>query len=182
MSGSLIGGMSRILPIIEWGGNYRRSDIRGDLAAGLTIGAMLVPQAMAYALLAGLPPEVGLYASTVPLIAYALFGTSRQLAVGPVALVSLITAATLAPIVDEGSAPYLAAAAVLALLVGVVHLVLALGRLGFVVNFLSHSGGRSPRGAWSCAARFTTSSRASSFPSMTPRGREADSLIRSASP
>ena len=131
--------LSRFLPIIEWGGSYRRSDINGDIAAGLTIGAMLVPQAMAYAMLAGLPPEVGLYASTVPLIAYALFGTSRQLAVGPVAIVSLITAATLAPIVEEGTAPYLAAAAVLALLVGAVHLVLGIGRLGFIVNFLSHS-------------------------------------------
>lgn len=139
MPGSLTRRLSRILPIIEWGGSYRRSDIKGDIAAGLTVGAMLVPQAMAYAMLAGLPPEVGLYASTVPLIAYALFGTSRQLAVGPVAIVSLITAATLAPIVEEGSAPYLAAAAVLALLVGAVHLVLGLGRLGFVVNFLSHS-------------------------------------------
>jgi SulP family sulfate permease len=139
MPGFLTRRLSRILPIIEWGGSYRRSDIRGDIAAGLTVGAMLVPQAMAYAMLAGLPPEVGLYASTVPLIAYAVFGTSRQLAVGPVAIVSLITAATLAPIVAEGSASYIAAAAVLALLVGAVHLVLGLGRLGFVVNFLSHS-------------------------------------------
>ena len=119
MPGSLTRRLSRILPIIEWGGSYRRSDIKGDIPAGLTIGAMLVPQAMAYAMLAGLPPEVGLYASTVPLIAYALFGTSRQLAVGPVAIVSLITAATLAPIVEQGAASYLAAAAVLALLVGV---------------------------------------------------------------
>ena len=94
MPGSVTRRMSRILPIIEWGGSYRRSDSKGDIAAGLTIGAMLVPQAMAYAMLAGLPPEVGLYASTTPVIAYALFGTSRQLAVGPVAIVSLITAAT----------------------------------------------------------------------------------------
>ena len=84
MLGFLTRRLSRILPIIEWGGNYRRSDIKGDIAAGLTIGAMLVPQAMAYAMLAGLPPEVGLYASTIPVIAYALFGTSRQLAVGTV--------------------------------------------------------------------------------------------------
>ena len=139
MPGPLTRLLSRILPIIEWGGNYQRSDLKGDIAAGLTVGAMLVPQAMAYAMLAGLPPEVGLYAATIPLIAYALFGTSRQLAVGPVAIVSLITAATLAPIVEEGSAQYLAAAAVLALLVGAVHLVLGIGRLGFVVNFLSHS-------------------------------------------
>ena len=76
---------------------------------------MLVPQGMAYALLAGLPPEVGLYAATVPVLVYALLGTSRQLAVGPVAIVSLLTASALAPIVEEGSASYLAAAAVLAL-------------------------------------------------------------------
>lgn len=122
-----------------WARSYQRSDGRADLAAGLTIGAMLVPQAMAYALLAGLPPEVGLYASTVPLLAYAVFGTSRQLAVGPVAIVSLMTAAALGPIVAEGSAGYLAAAAMLAVMVGVVHLVLGFGRLGHIVNLLSHA-------------------------------------------
>jgi SulP family sulfate permease len=100
---------------------------------------MLVPQAMAYALLAGLPPAVGLYAATIPVIVYAMFGTSRQLAVGPVAIVSLLTASALAPLVEEGSAGYLGAAALLALMVGVVHLVLGAGRLGFLVSFLSHS-------------------------------------------
>ena len=100
---------------------------------------MLVPQAMAYALLAGLPPEVGLYAATIPVLVYALFGSSRQLAVGPVAIVSLLTATALAPIVDEGTTGYLEAAALLALLVGVIHVVLGVGRLGFLVNFLSHS-------------------------------------------
>ena len=128
-----------MLPILDWAPRYRRTDLRSDLAAGLTVGAMLVPQAMAYALLAGLPPEVGLYAATVPVVVYALFGTSRQLAVGPVAIVSLLTASALAPLVEEGSAGYLAAAALLALMVGVVHIVLGLGRLGFLVNFLSHS-------------------------------------------
>ena len=103
------------------------------------MGAMLVPQAMAYALLAGLPPAVGLYAATVPVVVYALFGTSRQLAVGPVAIVSLLTASALGPLVEEGSAGYLAAAALLALLVGVIHLLLGLGRLGYLVNLLSHS-------------------------------------------
>ncbi len=107
--------------------------------AGVTVGAMLVPQAMAYALLAGLPPAVGLYAATVPVLAYAVFGTSRQLAVGPVAIVSLLTASALAPLVEEGTAGYVAAAALLAIMVGVVHLVLGVGRLGFLVNFLSHS-------------------------------------------
>ncbi len=100
---------------------------------------MLVPQAMAYALLAGLPPEVGLYAATVPVAVYALLGTSRQLAVGPVAIVSLLTASALAPLVEDGSAGYLGAAALLALMVGAIHIVLGVGRLGFLVNFLSHS-------------------------------------------
>ncbi|MDH3707551.1 MAG: sulfate permease, partial [Acidimicrobiia bacterium] len=129
--------VARLRP--RWANGYGRPELRGDLAAGLTVGAMLVPQAMAYAQLAGLPPEVGLYAATVPLVVYALFGTSRQLAVGPVAIVSLLTASALAPLVDEGTAGYLSAAALLALLVGVVHLVVGGARLGFLVNLLSHS-------------------------------------------
>lgn len=123
----------------QWIRSYQRSDLRGDLAAGITVGAMLVPQAMAYALLAGLPPEIGLYAATIPILVYALLGTSRQLAVGPVAIVSLLTASALAPIVESGSASYLAAASLLALMVGAIHLVLGFARLGWVVNFLSHS-------------------------------------------
>ena len=130
---------ARILPILRWAPQYRRADLRSDLAAGLTVGAMLVPQAMAYALLAGLPPEVGLYAAIVPVLVYAVFGTSRQLAVGPVAIVSLLTASALADLVAEGTTGYVAAAAMLALLVGAVHLVVGIGRLGFLVNFLSHS-------------------------------------------
>ncbi len=131
--------LARLLPILDWAPRYERTDLRSDLAAGLTVGAMLVPQAMAYALLAGLPPEVGLYAATIPVVIYALFGTSRQLAVGPVAIVSLLTASALAPLVEEGTSGYLAAAALLALMVGVVHIALGVGRLGFLVNFLSHS-------------------------------------------
>ncbi len=131
--------LKRVLPILVWAPQYERKNFRSDLAAGVTVGAMLVPQAMAYALLAGLPPEVGLYAATVPVVIYALFGTSRQLAVGPVAIVSLLTATALAPIVEEGTAGYLAAAAMLAIMVGAAHIALAVGRLGFLVNFLSHS-------------------------------------------
>jgi SulP family sulfate permease len=131
--------LQRLLPILAWGPGYDRSDLRSDLGAGLTVGAMLVPQAMAYALLAGLPPEIGLYAATIPVVIYAVFGTSRQLAVGPVAIISLLTASALAPLVEEGTAGYLGAAALLALMVGVVHIVLGVGRLGFLVNFLSHS-------------------------------------------
>jgi SulP family sulfate permease len=127
------------LPITNWGLNYQRADLRGDVAAGLTIAAMLIPQAMAYALLAGLPPIVGLYAATVPVIVYALLGTSGQLAVGPVAIVSLLTATALAPLATQGTAAYLQAAAILAVMVGALHLLLGVARLGFVVNFLSHS-------------------------------------------
>ncbi len=115
-----------------------RATAGADLAAGVTVAAMLVPQAMAYALLAGLPPQVGLYASTVPLVLYAVFGTSRQLAVGPVAIVSLLTASALAGVADEGTAGYLTAAALLAVLVGVIHVVMGVGRLGFLVRLLSH--------------------------------------------
>jgi len=131
--------LHRVLPITNWLGNYQRPDLRSDLAAGLTIAAMLIPQGMAYALLAGLPPEIGLYASTLPVLAYAIFGTSRQLAVGPVAIVSLLTASALSPLYEQGTAGYVSAAALLAIMVGLVHLVLGVGRLGFIVNFLSHS-------------------------------------------
>ncbi|MCU0259877.1 MAG: sulfate permease [Ilumatobacteraceae bacterium] len=131
-------GPSRFLPVLDWGRRYRRGDLRPDLVAGLTVGAMLVPQGMAYAQLAGLPPEIGLYSVTVPLIVYALFGTSRQLAVGPVAVVSLLTASALAPIAESGTAEYLAAAALLAVMVGVANIVLGLARQGWVTNLLSH--------------------------------------------
>ncbi len=127
------------LPARRWALGYSRSDLNGDVAAGLTVGAMLVPQAMAYALLAGLPPQVGLYAATLPLLVYALLGTSRQLAVGPVAIVSLLTATALSEVAQSGTSAYIAAAALLALMVGLIHLVLGIARLGWVVNFLSHS-------------------------------------------
>lgn len=131
--------LQKWLPILSLASDYEKSNFRSDLTAGLTVGAMLVPQAMAYALLAGLPPEVGLYAATIPVVLYAFFGTSHQLAVGPVAIVSLLTASALAPLVEEGSAGYIGAAALLAVMVGVVHIVLGIARLGFLVNFLSHS-------------------------------------------
>lgn len=131
--------MFATLPALRWLRHYERSDLRGDAAAGITVAAMLVPQAMAYALLAGLPPQVGLYAATIPLLVYAVLGTSRQLAVGPVAIVSLLTASALAPIATGETSAYIAAAALLALLVGVIHLVLGIARLGWAVNLLSHS-------------------------------------------
>lgn len=112
--------------------------LSGDLSAGLTVGVMLIPQGMAYAMIAGLPPVYGLYASTIPLILYALLGTSRQLAVGPVAMVSLLTAAGVATMAEPGSDTYIALAIALALMVGGIQFLLGAFRLGFLVNFLSH--------------------------------------------
>lgn len=128
----------RRVPLIAALRGYSRADLRGDLPAGLTTAVMLIPQGMAYALLAGLPPIVGLYASTVPLVLYALFGTSRQLAVGPVAMVSLLVASGVGAIAAPGSAEYVGYAVLLMLMVGALQLVMGLARLGFLVNFLSH--------------------------------------------
>ena len=116
---------------------YGSADLKGDVVAGLTTAVMLIPQAMAYALLAGLPPIVGLYASVVPLVAYALVGSSRELAVGPVAMDSLLTAATVSVIATSGSERYVETAALLALMVGGIQVFLGLIRGGFLVNFLS---------------------------------------------
>jgi len=130
--------VARWLPIVGWLDRYRRDDLGGDLVAGLTVAAMLVPQGMAYALLAGMPPQAGLYAATVPIALYAVFGTSRQLAVGPVAIMSLLTASALAPLAEEGTARYVELAALLALVVAALHLLLAATRMGWIVNLLSH--------------------------------------------
>ena len=121
-----------------WLRAYDRSTLGSDAFAALIVTLMLVPQSLAYAMIAGLPPQVGLYASIAPLIAYAAFGTSRTLSVGPVAIVSLMTAAAAGDIARSGSAGYLEAALVLALLSGAVLLAMAVLRLGFLANFLSH--------------------------------------------
>ncbi|WP_020567892.1 SulP family inorganic anion transporter [Neolewinella persica] len=127
----------RWLPITDWLPNYRKNWLPGDLTAGLTVGIMLIPQGMAYALLAGLPPIHGLYAATLPLILYAMLGTSRQLAVGPVAMDSMLTALGVGAIAVVGTSNYLMLAAILALLVGVIQLSAGLFRLGFLVDLLS---------------------------------------------
>ena len=124
---------------MSWLRSYFRETLRADVLAGLTVGVMLVPQAMAYAMLAGLPPVIGLYASVLPLIAYALIGTSQQLAVGPVAIVSLLVLSGVSPLAERGSAEFVAAAALLALLVGAIQIVSGALRLGFLANYLSHS-------------------------------------------
>ncbi|HEX5514845.1 MAG TPA: SulP family inorganic anion transporter, partial [Gammaproteobacteria bacterium] len=114
--------LARWLPILDWGRRYHRSLAAQDGLAALIVTLMLIPQSLAYAMLAGLPPAVGLYASILPLIAYALFGSSRTLAVGPVAVISLMTAAALTPHFAAGSAEYVGAAMLLALLSGLLLL------------------------------------------------------------
>ncbi|MDR9394658.1 MAG: sulfate permease [Roseovarius sp.] len=129
--------MRRYLPILDWGRDYTRAALTADLVAAVIVTIMLIPQSLAYALLAGLPPEAGLYASIVPILLYAVFGTSRALAVGPVAVVSLMTATAIGQAADLGVG-YAAAALTLALLSGGMLLLLGVFRLGFVANFLSH--------------------------------------------
>lgn len=125
------------LPFLEWASTYSRKEAGDDLVAAVIVTIMLVPQSLAYAMLAGLPPHVGLYASILPLVAYAIFGTSRTLAVGPVAVVSLMTAAV-GQVAAQGTQAYIEAAIVLALLSGLILVAMSVLRLGFLANFLSH--------------------------------------------
>jgi SulP family sulfate permease len=127
-----------IAPILDWLPNYKKDWLKGDIGAGLTVGVMLIPQGMAYATIAGLPAVYGLYASIIPILIYAIFGTSRQLAVGPVAMVSLLIATAIASFEGISTTDYIAYAILLALLVGVIQFLLGVFRLGFLVNFLSH--------------------------------------------
>ncbi|SNR27021.1 SulP family inorganic anion transporter [Puniceibacterium sediminis] len=129
---------ARYLPILDWGSRYDRAALGNDLLAAVIVTIMLIPQSLAYALLAGLPPEAGLYASIVPIMLYAVFGTSRALAVGPVAVVSLMTAAAIGNIAAQGTIGYGAAALTLALMSGLMLLGMGVFRLGFLANFLSH--------------------------------------------
>lgn len=126
------------LPILQWRGELNRSTVVDDTLAGLIVTVMIIPQSLAYALLAGLPAQAGLYASIVPLVLYALLGTSRVLAVGPVAVVSLMTAAAVGEFAQAGTAHYAEVALALALLSGLMLTVMGLLRLGFVAHFLSH--------------------------------------------
>lgn len=130
--------IKQLFPILEWAPNYKKKFLAGDLTAGITVGVMLIPQGMAYAMLAGLEPVHGLYAVTIPLLLYAFLGTSRQLAVGPVAMVSLLTAAGIGSLNVSDPEEYLLYAVTLAFLVGLIQFGMGILRLGFVVNFLSH--------------------------------------------
>jgi sulfate permease, SulP family len=130
--------LGRALPVTAQLAGYDRRRFGADLTAGLTVGVMLIPQGMAYALIAGMPPIYGLYASLVPLVVYAIMGTSRQLAVGPVALISLLVAAGVGPLAGGDPQRYIELALLLALMVGVIQLALGILRFGFLTNFLSH--------------------------------------------
>lgn len=129
--------LKQILPILDWLPNYQRKNLSGDISAGLTVGVMLIPQGVAYAMIAGLPPVYGLYAAMIPQVVYALFGTSRQLAVGPVAMDSLLVATGVAAFAPIGSEQFIALAILLSLMMGTIQLVFGLLRMGFLVNFLS---------------------------------------------
>ena len=130
--------LSQYVPILSWAKTYNRLSLTNDLVAAVIVTIMLIPQSLAYAMLAGLPPQMGLYASILPITLYAVFGTSRALAVGPVAVVSLLTAASISKIAAPGSEEYILAAITLAFLSGVFLLGMGLLRLGFMANFLSH--------------------------------------------
>jgi len=136
--GTTMRGWKGYLPILAWGRTYDRDALTSDLVAAVIVTIMLIPQSLAYALLAGLPAEMGLYASILPLVAYAIFGTSRALAVGPVAVISLMTAASVGAVAEQGTAGYVVAAITLAFLSGVFLILMGVFRLGFLANLLSH--------------------------------------------
>ena len=128
----------KLLPGLLWLKGYNKNTFTGDLFSGLTIGVLLIPQSMGYAMVAGLPPEVGLYASIFPPLLYALLGTSNKISIGPVALDSILILAGLSALAEPGSAEYLQLAIELTLLVGLLQFVFGLLRFGFIVNFLSY--------------------------------------------
>lgn len=130
--------LNKVFPILDWGRQYNAATFSQDFVAAIIVSIMLIPQSLAYASLAGLPPQYGLYASILPLIVYAVFGSSRTLAVGPVAIVSLMTAAAVGTIAEPGSAEYIQAAIVLAFLSSLILILMGLFKLGFIANFLSH--------------------------------------------
>ncbi|MFC4259809.1 SulP family inorganic anion transporter [Marinobacter lacisalsi] len=130
--------LSRFLPVLAWLPQYDRSTLSRDLLAAVIVTVMLIPQSLAYAMLAGLPPQVGLYASMLPLVLYAVFGSSRTLSVGPVAVSSLMTAAALGKLFEPGSGEYIAGAVLLAVMSGLMLVLMGVFRLGFLANFLSH--------------------------------------------
>jgi sulfate permease, SulP family len=135
----MIKQLQQYIPALNWLRNYQSKHLFGDITAGIIVTSLLIPQGMAYALLAGLPPQIGLYASVLPAIIYPLLGTSKVLAVGPVAVDSLMVAAAIAKLAPQGSSEYLTLAIALAFLVGIIEIGMGVLRMGFLVNFLSRS-------------------------------------------
>jgi SulP family sulfate permease len=129
--------IKKIIPILDWLPNYNSSHLKGDVIAGITVGIVLIPQGIAYALIAGLPPIYGLYCALVPQVMYAIFGSSRQVAIGPVAMDSLIVATGVSTLALAGSESYISIAILLALMVGAIQFIMGVFSLGFIVNFLS---------------------------------------------
>ena len=129
--------IKEFIPILEWLPNYNSSRFKGDFIAGITVSIILIPQGIAYALIAGIPPIYGLYCALVPQLVYAIFGSSRQVAIGPVAMDSLIVATGVSTLALAGSDSYIAIAILLAFMVGSIQFLLGVFRLGFIVNFLS---------------------------------------------
>lgn len=129
--------LATYFPILSWLPTYPISQLKGDISAGITVGIMLIPQGMAYAMLAGLPPIYGLYAAIFPQLLYMLFGTCRQLAVGPVAMDSILVATGVGVLATTGSDQYIQLAILLAFMVGLIQLLMGIFRLGFLVTFLS---------------------------------------------
>lgn len=129
--------IKKFIPILDWLPNYKREFFKNDLGAGLAVGIMLIPQGIAYAMIAGLPPIYGLYTAMIPQIVYAIFGTSRQLSVGPAAMDSLIVASGVATLAEIGTEHFIEFAILLAFMVGVLQILFGFFKLGFLVNFLS---------------------------------------------
>lgn len=129
--------LKKLIPILEWLPSYKKAQFQGDVIAGITVAIVLIPQGIAYALIAGLPPIYGLYAALFPQLVYAIFGSSRQVAIGPVAMDSLIVATGVSTLALAGSESYIAIAILLALIVGVIQFLMGVFQLGFIVNFLS---------------------------------------------
>ena len=134
----MYGRIKQYVPMLEWASVYNSNSFTSDAVAAIIVTIMLIPQSLAYALLAGLPAEMGLYASILPLVAYAIFGTSRALAVGPVAVVSLMTAAAIGNLGLTSPSDIALAAVTLAFISGVILIAMGVLRLGFLANFLSH--------------------------------------------
>jgi sulfate permease, SulP family len=129
--------LRRAIPIFDWLPSYSRADLTGDVVAGLTGAAVLIPQSMAYATIAGLPPVVGLYASVVPLLVYTVFGRSAQIAIGPLASISIVSAVAVGHLAGHNPARFIELSAALAILVGLVHVFFGVARLGFLMRFVS---------------------------------------------